>query len=198
MGASEKALLPNTKLRRGAREGDILPGLKYNSLVSVGKMAANGYVSIFYPDKRGVEVYDGEQVTVSAEGEPVIRGWRESNNTWRIPLIEGEAEGEWLDCERRELNISQPQINNLYNLPSLEQRVAYIHACLGFQTKAAMLDAAAAGRLVGIPFATTRNIRRFYPETDAMPKGHLDQQCQGVRSTKEWDPSDTSQAGRKE
>ena len=46
------------------------------------------------------------------------------------------------------------------------------------------MSAAAAGRLVGIPFATTANIRRFYPETTATPKGHLDQQRQGIRSTK--------------
>jgi hypothetical protein len=62
--------------------------------------------------------------------------------------------------------------------------MAYIHASLGFPTKAAMLDAASAGRLIGIPFATTTNIRKHYPETKDTPKGHLDQQRQGVRSTK--------------
>jgi len=66
----------------------------------------------------------------------------------------------------------------------VEARVAYIHASLGFPTKAVMMDAASAGRLIGIPFATVTNIREFYPETKAIPKGHLDQQRQDVRSTK--------------
>ena len=56
--------------------------------------------------------------------------------------------------------------------------------CLGFQTKAALLDAATSGCLLGIPFATATNIRNFYPETTAMTKGHLHQHRQGLRSTK--------------
>ena len=64
---------------------------------------------------------------------------------------------------------------NIYNLPSVEARVAYIHASFSFPTKATMLDAAVAGRLVGIPFATVKNIHKFYPETKETPKGHLDQ-----------------------
>ncbi len=46
--------------------------------------------------------------------------------------------------------------------------------------KAAMLNAAVAGRFVGVPFATKKNIQQHYPETNATPKGHLDKQRQGV------------------
>jgi len=66
----------------------------------------------------------------------------------------------------------------------VESRIAYIHACLGFPTKAAIIDAATLGCLIGIPFATITNIQNFYPETKATSKGRLDQQRQGVRSTK--------------
>jgi len=45
--ASEEARLPMTQLNDQARECDILPGLKYNSLISVGKLAAAGYSTIF-------------------------------------------------------------------------------------------------------------------------------------------------------
>ena len=48
-----------------------------------------------------------------------------------------------------------------------------------------MLKAAKRGFLVGIPFATFKNINAFYPETKATPKGHIEQQRQGVRSTKQ-------------
>ncbi len=73
------------------------------------------------------------------------------------------------------------QVNHLYHLPSVEARVAYIHACLGFPTKAALIEAATEGRLLGVPFATAQNFRRFNPKTTATPKGHLNQQRQGVR-----------------
>ena len=80
--------------------------------------------------------------------------------------------------------------------------MSYLHDCLGFQTKVAMLDAAAAGRLTGIPFATVANSREDYPETKETPKGHMDQQQQGVRSTKpneEWERVDTARTiGKKE
>ena len=46
-----------------------------------------------------------------------------------------------------------------------------------------MLDAAGAGHLIDIPFTTVTNIQNFYPETKAMPKGHIGQQRQGVRSS---------------
>ena len=37
---------------------------------------------------------------------------------------------------------------------------------------------------MGIPFATTTTINIFYPKTKETPKGHLNQQRQGVRSTR--------------
>ena len=73
------------------------------------------------------------------------------------------------------LQLRSEQVNYLYHLPSVEARVAYIHACLGFPTKAALIDATTEGCLLGVPFATTQNFRRFYPETTAMPKGNLNQ-----------------------
>jgi hypothetical protein len=70
----EEALLPMTQLQSGAREGDILQGLAHNSLVGVPKLAANGYTTIFYPDGKGVEVYDEQDVVIEAKNAPKLRG----------------------------------------------------------------------------------------------------------------------------
>jgi hypothetical protein len=180
--ATQQVLLPLTQLDKEARLGDELPSL-HSNLISVPKLANSGYTTIFYPHDKGVEVYKANDVAVQTQAQPVVRGWRDPSGLWRIPLSP-EAPPEEVDCCVTTISLPQQQINNLYHLPSVEARVAYIHACLGFPTKAAMIDAATAGRLVGIPFATPTNIRRFYPETKATPKGHLDQQRQGVRSTK--------------
>ena len=38
--------------------GDIIPGLQHNSLVSVGKIADAGYYTIFMPGGEGLQVFD--------------------------------------------------------------------------------------------------------------------------------------------
>ena len=47
-----------------------------------------------------------------------------------------------------------------------------------------MAQAIRAGNFVGWPLITIENVNKHYPETDATPMGHLNQQRQGVRSTK--------------
>ncbi|KAL7523897.1 hypothetical protein ACHAWF_000731, partial [Thalassiosira exigua] len=174
-----------TQLREGARKGDILQGLAHNSLLGVPKLAANGYTTIFYPDGKGVEVYDKQEVVIEAKDAPKLRGWQDKSGLWRVPMVDGLTDDCWTEGQKVEHVLPKEQVNNLSNLPSTEQRVAYIHACLGFPTKAAMLSAARAGMLLTIPFATVANINKFYPKTNETPKGYLDQQRQGVRSTRE-------------
>ena len=194
--ATKQVLLPIQGLNKQARLGDELPSLRHNSLLSVPKFADYGYTTIFKPGDEGVEVYNSSEVTIVPEAEPVLRGWRDQNGLWRTPLSPKPARQvssadqintittSEIEGEIHAINFAQEHVNNIYHLPSMESRMAYIHASLGFPTKAAMLDAATAGRLIGIPFASTTNIRKHYPETKATPKGHLDQQRQGVRSTR--------------
>ena len=188
--ASERALLPMSQLRDGARAGDILPALSDNTLVSVGTLANNDYATIFWDNYRGVDVYDTRDVNITIDGEPVLSGWRDGSGLWRIPMTDGVAPKPSTDLPlddfgRYSLRLDKHQVSNLYDLPSLPQRIAFIHACLGFPTKATMIDAAREGRLVGIPFASVENIHRHFPESDETAKGHMEQQRQGVRSTKE-------------
>jgi len=54
--ASNKALHANTKLNDEARDLDILPELKINSLLSVCKLADAGYTAVFHTNNGGVTV----------------------------------------------------------------------------------------------------------------------------------------------
>ena len=182
--ASEQVLLPINTLNTEARQGDELPSLRHNSLVSVPKLSDYGYTTVFRPGQEGIEVYESSQVQVVSAAEPVLRGWRDASGLWRTPLPKQITPLSSRLGEVDVIKLPQEQVNSIYHLPSVEARVAYIHACFGFPTKAAMLDAATAGRLIGIPFATVTNICKFYPETKETSKGHLDQQRQGVSSTK--------------
>ena len=181
--ASQRALLPMSNLRQGAREGDILPGL-HNSLVSVSKFADEGYVTIFEPGDKGVAVYDANDVKIELTGDAVVRGWRDpASGLWRVPLTNDPAPNDANSVLLREDAVKEAALN-LFDLPSVERSIRYLHACLGFPTKATWLKAIRRGNFVGWPLVTVENVNAYFPECDETPKGHLNQQRQGVRSTK--------------
>jgi hypothetical protein len=74
--------------------------------------------------------------------------------------------------------------NSVYELPSTKEMVRFLHAALGYPTKATMLTAAKHGNLVTFPGLTPENISRHFPESNETQKGHMKQTKQGVRSTK--------------
>ena len=59
-----------------------------------------------------------------------------------------------------------------------------MHAVCGYSVKSTWLAAVEAGNYVGWPLLTTRNVKKYYPETTETPKGHLNQSRKNVRSTK--------------
>ena len=81
--ASKEAKLHH-KLREPARTVDIVPELKHNSLLSGSKFADANYVTILTPDE--VLIYDGADLTIKVSSEAILRGWRDENGLWRVPL----------------------------------------------------------------------------------------------------------------
>ena len=137
-----------------------------------------------------MEVYDIREVNIKIDGELVVRGWRDKQGLWRISMVNGSSQetpskDKLEEFGRYSIRLDKHQVSNLYDLPSLPQRVVFIHACLGFPTKATLLEAARKGRLLGIPFTSPENISSYCPESDETAKGHMEQQRQGVRLTKE-------------
>jgi len=61
------------------------------SLMSVGKTANDGTVSIF--TKEGVNVFKEEDVLITCKGKPILVGVRDSHGRYRIPLI--QQWGQW-------------------------------------------------------------------------------------------------------
>ena len=55
--ATHTTMLPFESLSPDARKADVLPGLRPNSLVSVGKLANADYTTIFHPRGEGVTVH---------------------------------------------------------------------------------------------------------------------------------------------
>jgi hypothetical protein len=76
------------------------------------------------------------------------------------------------------------QANSIYDLPSTEQAIKWMHAVCGYPVKLTWLKAIKAGNYIGWPMLSERNVNKYYPETSEMPKGHMNQMRKNVRSTK--------------
>jgi len=82
----------------------------------------------------------------------------------------------------------------VYDLPSTEQAIKWMHAVCGYPVKSTWLKAVKAGNYVGWPMLTERNVKKYYPETSETAKGHLNQTRKNVRSTRhKMETCDTSQ-----
>ena len=67
---SNKTMLPFEQLSKEAREAHILQGLK-QSLLSVNKMAENGYTTIFHEGNEGVTIHKSGTLTITTSEPPV-------------------------------------------------------------------------------------------------------------------------------
>ena len=74
--------------------------------------------------------------------------------------------------------------NSVYNLPSTEQGIKWMHAVCGHPVKSMWLKAIAAGNFIWCPLLNVRNVKKHYPETTETPKGHMNQTRKNVRSAK--------------
>jgi hypothetical protein len=71
--------------------------------------------------------------------------------------------------------INEDVAMNVYELPSTKEVVRFLHAALGFPTKATLLTAIRNGNLVTFPALNVSNVTKHFPESDKMHKGHMKQ-----------------------
>jgi hypothetical protein len=154
--STAQVLLPFDKVKQSARIAELVPHLKQNSLVSVGKLADAGYTTVFLPHNEGVRVLDNDD-NGRMNGEPVIQGWREENGSrlWRISTAATDAASDGFfvsDADAPCELVSITEVNgNVYDLPSTEEVIRYHHASLGFPAKATLLKAIRYGNLASFP-----------------------------------------------
>ncbi len=148
--------------------------------MSVGKTANYGTISIFTKD--GVTVHKETDVLITCKGEPILIGVRDERGRYRIPLI--QRQGQWQPWQpSKQARKCLRQANSVYDLPSMEQAIKWMHAVCGYPVKLTWIKAIKAGNYIGWPILTERNINKYYPETSEMPKGHMNQMRKNVCST---------------
>ena len=77
----------------------------------------------------------------------------------------------------------------MYELPSIEPAIRYLHGAAGFPTKATCLKAIRKGSYLSWPLVNVNNVSKYLPEYEETQKGHMRSQRQGVRSTKTKAPT---------
>ena len=75
-------------------------------------------------------------------------------------------------------------IHNVYELPSIEQTIRYIHAEAVFPTKYTWIKSICNGNYLTCPLITVTNVHQHFPESEKTQKGHMQNQRQGLQSTK--------------
>jgi len=88
--ASNVTRLPFPQLSERASRADTFNGFP-TSLMSVGKTADDGTISIF--TKTGVTVHKETDVLIRCKNAPIFIGVRDEHGRYRIPLI--QKRGQW-------------------------------------------------------------------------------------------------------
>ena len=124
------ATLPIPKLDTDFHiKGCIMPNF-INTVIGVGPICDANCTVVF----REKDVTD-----MSPQGKPILQGWREKKlpRLWRFALSPDEIE------EKKYTTTSQtgPEANIVYDLPSVEALVLYMHTAAGFHVKYTWLRA---------------------------------------------------------
>ena len=96
-------------------------------------MVDEGYVTVF--DENECNIYDGKKVKIVISEKAVLKGYRCKNSgLWRIPLKDTIL-NENMDT----IIIDRPNpgeaILHIFELPSTENTIKYMHATAGFPVK---------------------------------------------------------------
>ena len=193
----------DNKVRDPARTANIVPVLANRSLLSGGKYAEVGYVSVC--DGEEVNIYDEHTAKITESQKAFLKGWwRPRARLWWIPLqaqvvklnlhtlpLNGPTGQESLNSlyivpssaavmEHIELFHKNPAIpsvaeaiHNFYKLPSIERTIQYLHAAAGFPTKSTWIKSIYNRNYLTCPLITLINVNKHFPESEETQKGNM-------------------------
>ena len=117
-----------------------------SSLLSMDKTEDDGNVSIF--TKEGVTVHKEEDILITCRGEPILIGTRDERGQYCIPLQQRHGQWQPRRPSKRARKVLR-EANSVYDLPSTEQAIKWMHAVCGFPVKSTWLKAFNAGNFIG-------------------------------------------------
>ena len=211
-------------IREPARSAHIVPKVT-DSLLSTGKFADANYITVYdknevnYYDATTTKIVVSEAAVLTGWRCPKTK-------LWRVPLIEKPTnlntdtvlldhptklenlnslyEVQTTKASRKQIRalLDQPttkqyeHINNVYELPSIEQTIRYLHTAAGHPTEETWLKAVSRGNYNSWPLIDVRNVREHFPQSEETQLGHMRGARQGVRSTRKVVEIDTTPEAR--
>jgi hypothetical protein len=166
MASTHTATLIIPSLIHAARQEYILPGLAQKSLLYVGQLCDSGYAVTCTATK----------VKVTNVGPTILTGQRDKESgLWRVPL---------------ETNLplqlgSEHNARNVYEQKSIQYTITYLYACCFRYVQDTWIKAIQSGHFTTWPCITVENVRKHLQKSDATAKGHMNQICQNICSTKQ-------------
>ena len=149
--------------------------------MSVEKTSDDCNVSIFTDEK--VQVYKEADVLITCRGKPILIGKRDERGRYRIPLMQTQVQWQTRKPSKKSNKFLQ-EANRVYNLPTTEEAVRWMHAVCGYPVKSTWIKVIKVGNFTGWPMPNKRNVVKYYLETTETPKGHLNQTSKNVQSIK--------------
>ena len=151
--------MPFQQLSTKAAEADTFDDFE-TSLMSVGKTNDDGNVSVF--TKEDVRVYKERDILITCKGEPILVGKRDERGRYRIPLVQQRGQWQPKRPTKRSTKYFQ-QAKSVYDLPSTEEAIKWMHATCGYPVKSTWIKAVKAGNFTGWPIISVRTVTKYYP-----------------------------------
>ncbi len=143
-------------------------------------MADEGYTTIFHPNNQGVTIHKEGTVKITTTTPADIQGWRAETGLWEFDPTENRSEPE----KAPTAPTPTKNVCNVHSLPTIPTAIRFLHAAVGYPTKATWLEAIKKENFVTWPLLTPKNVNKHYLETAETDKGHMKKQRMNVRSTK--------------
>jgi hypothetical protein len=154
-------------LREPAHSVNIVPFLVGNSLLGTFKIVKAGYKAIY--DDKEVNFYNTTTTKIKISADAILKGWQcPRAKLWHVPLVDTvhnektdtllldhphkhdclnslyvveSSTTTWEHINVIMLTIGQEYIHNVYELPSIEPTIRYLHATAGFLVEKTWLKA---------------------------------------------------------
>ena len=173
MKATHTGLLPVQHLPLDARRAHIFPQLK-RPLVSIAQFCDSGFEVRF--NNQTVNVYDGNTV--------ILTGTRNyTNGLWNINI------GDHAPPRPFASSAECPLALNVHEMTTHGDVIKYLHQACWSPVTSTWTAAIDAGYFATWPGLTAKRVRKHLDKAIATSKGHMKQIRQGLRSTKQKEPS---------
>ena len=138
----------------------MVPQLQHNSLISGGKFADTKCITVLTPTE--VLIYDGKDTHISVSEVPILQGWRDTTTgLWRVPLqpIVPPPKSEFTSNNKA----IEDATENVYELPSADKSIRYIHNCAVLLTKRYWLKAIKGGSYATWTNLSAESVKQHFP-----------------------------------